>query len=152
MKRLPSPDRAAQCPDTAGTDSDSGPLGHIFHNGTGCRIDRIQTVAAFDQYTGTELPGRCPDPRHDRRRQGKPESGNSFIETPDVIEPRFARVARKQAGRHQNIEKLGTFVDFSRHTVLDKIFPFQLLDGSIGKIHVAPVIDKSVHFSEFPGV
>lgn len=53
MKRLPSPDRTAQRPDTAGTDSDSGPLGHIFHNGAGCRIDRIETVAAIDQYTGS---------------------------------------------------------------------------------------------------
>lgn len=85
---------------------------------------------------------------HDRRRQRNLEGGNRVIETFDVIQTSFTRVVGEQASGHQHVQELGAFVDLAADAVLHQILAFQLLDGGIGEVHVAPVIDKGIHLLE----
>ena len=141
-------DRAAQRANAAGVDADAGALGNVFHNRAGGGVDGIQAVAALDQHAGAELTGRGTHAGHDRRRQRDFKGRHRVVETLDVVQTRFARVVREQAGSHQNIKELRALINFAGDAVLYQILAFQLLHGSIGEVHVAPVVEETVHLLE----
>ncbi|SVK47293.1 Uncharacterised protein [Acinetobacter baumannii] len=148
MEGFPATDRAAQRADAAGVDADAGALRNVFHNGAGGGVDGVQAVAALDQHAGAELAGWGAHAGHDRRRQRNLEGGNRVVETFDVVQTSFTRVVGEQARGHQHVQELGAFVDLAADAVLHQILAFQLLDGGIREVHVAPVIDKGVHLLE----
>ena len=127
-------DFAAQTPDTAGIDADTGTLGNVFHDRRCSGIDTIQTVVAFNQYAGTELARRCTDAGHNRGWQRDFELGNRVVKAFHIIQPCILGIFGKQAHRHQNIQKLRAFVDLFGNAVLDEVFAFQLFHGGIREI------------------
>ena len=67
---LATANRAAECANATGIDTDTGALRHVFDNRAGSRVNRVQTVITFDQYAGAELTRWCAHAGHNRRRQG----------------------------------------------------------------------------------
>ncbi len=148
VERFTAANWAAQRTDATGVNTDTGALGNVFHNGAGGGVNGVQAIATLDQYAGAELTGRGAHAGHDRRRQRNLEGGNRIVETLHVFQTGSTRIVREQAGGHQNVEELGALVDFTGHTVLDQVFPFQLLHRGVGEVHITPVIDKPVHLLE----
>ena len=134
-------DFAAQTPDTAGVDADTGALRNVFHDGRRGGIDAVQTVVAFNQYAGTELARRRANTGHNRCRQRDFELGNRIVKAFHIIQTCIFRIFGKQTHRHQNIQKLWAFVDLFGNAVLDEVFAFQLFHGRIGKVQIALVVD-----------
>ncbi|CHH39743.1 Uncharacterised protein [Salmonella enterica subsp. enterica serovar Typhi] len=148
VERLAATNRATQRTNAASVDADTGALGNVFHNRAGGGVDGIQTVATLDQYAGAELTGRGTHAGHDGRRQRDFERRDRIVKTFYIVKTRFTRIVREQAGHYQNVEELRAFIDFAGHAVLHQIFPFQLLNGSVGEGHIAIVNDKRIHLLE----
>ena len=141
-------DRAAQRANAPGVDADAGALGNVFHNRAGGGVDGIQAVAALDQHAGAELTGWGTHAGHDRRRQRDFKGGHRVVETLDIVQTRFARIVREQASGDQNIEELRALINFAGDAVLYQILAFQLFNGCVGEVHVAPVVEETVHLLE----
>ncbi|VFS78278.1 Uncharacterised protein [Kluyvera cryocrescens] len=139
---------ATQRTDAAGVDTDTGALGNIFHNRAGGGVDRVEAVAALDQYAGAELASRRTHAGHNWRRQRNFERGDRIVEAFYVAQTSFTWIVREQARGNQNVEELGALVDFTGDAVLHQVFTFQLLHGSVGEGHVTFVNDERVHLLE----
>jgi hypothetical protein len=85
-------DLAAHGTDTARVDADAGTQGDVFDDGVGGGVDRVEAVAALDQYARAELPRWRAYTGHDGCGQGDFEQRNSIVEPYDIVQAGFFRV------------------------------------------------------------
>src|SRR5690606_36015895 len=141
-------DFTTQGADATAVDTDTSALRYIFDNSAGGGVDAVQTVAAFDQHARAELTCRRAYTRHDRCRQGNLELGYSVVKAFDVAQTCIGWILGEQAHCHQDVQKLGAFEDLFGNAILDEVLAFELFDGSVREVHVAPVVDIAVDFVE----
>src|SRR5471032_1795615 len=148
VERFTAANWATQRTNAASVNADTCALRNVFHDSAGGGVDGVEAVTTLDQHARTELARRGTHAGHDWRWQRDLEGRNGVVETFDIVQTGFARVAREQAGGDQNVEELSTFINFAGHTVLRQVFTFQLLNRGIGEIHITPVVNKTVHLLE----
>src|SRR5690606_23924244 len=69
----------------------------------------------------------------------------------DKAQASVGRVTSEQAHGHQHVQELGAFVNALGHAVLNQVLAFQLLDGTVGEVHVTPVIQMGIQLIELGG-